>query len=59
MTFLLNTVKHGCSKHAFKELTLTAKRFSFPLTILHVVNLMDITNYAFNEAKSPVPDDSL
>lgn len=28
---------------------------SFPLTILHFVNLTDITKYAFNEAKLPVP----
>lgn len=28
-----NTVKHGYSEHAYKELKLTAKYFSFPLTL--------------------------
>lgn len=59
MTFLLNTVKHGYSEHAYDELTFTAKWFSFPVTIIYVVNLMDITKYANNEAKSPVPGTSL
>lgn len=55
------TVKHGFSKHAYNELTLTAKWFSFPKTLLHVVNLQDITNYmyAHNDVKSPVLDTSL
>lgn len=33
---------------------LTAKRISFSLTLLHAVNMMDITNYGYNKAKSPI-----
>lgn len=54
----LDTVKHGYREHAYNKLTLTAKRFSFPRTLLHVVKLTDRTNYAYNEAKSPVPGTS-
>lgn len=42
-------------KNAYNEVMLTAKGFSFPLTLLHIVNLMDITNNAYNKAKSPIP----
>lgn len=51
----MNTVKHGYNKHVYNELTLTPKWFSFPVTFLHVLNLMDITNYTYNKAKSPDP----
>lgn len=33
--------------------------FSFPKTLLHVLNLIDITNYAYKKVKSPVPGYSL
>lgn len=39
-----NTVKHGYSEHIYNKLTLTAKLFSFPVTILHFANLTDKTN---------------
>lgn len=53
------TVKHDYSEHPYIELKLTVKRFSFPMTLLHIVNLKDITNYVYNEVKSPVPGTSL
>lgn len=46
----LSTVNHGYGKHAYN-----AKWFSFLLTLLFVVNLMDKMNYAYNEAQSPIP----
>lgn len=55
------TVKHGYSEHANIELMLTEKWLSFPVTFLHVVNLMDIhiTKCAYKEIKSAVPNTSL
>lgn len=53
------TVKHSYNEQAYNELMLTAKWFSFPVTLLHVVYLTDITNYVYNEAKLPVPGTSL
>lgn len=50
------TVKQGYSEYEQNEMMLTAKSFSFPLTYIHVVNLTDVTNFAYNETKSPVPD---
>lgn len=32
--------------YLYNELTLTVKRFSFPVILLHVVNFRNITNYA-------------
>lgn len=49
------TAKHGYTEHAYNESTLAVKGFSFHVTILYVVNLTDITNYAYTEAKSPAP----
>lgn len=49
------TVKHSYSEHAYYKLMLTPKWFSFLVTILHVVNLTDMTNYGDNKAKSTVP----
>lgn len=55
------TVKQGYSEHAYNELTLTEKWFSFKrggsMTLLLVVNTTDITNYAYNEfeAKLSIP----
>lgn len=43
-----NTVKHSYGEHTYNEFTLTVKRFSFPVILLHVVNFRDITNYAYN-----------
>lgn len=37
------TVKQGFSKHTYNELMLTAKLFSFPITLLHVVYLTNVT----------------
>lgn len=37
--------KNGYSEHAYNKLTLTAEWFSFPETLIHVVNLTDITNW--------------
>lgn len=37
----------------------TAKWFSLPVTLLLVVYLTNITNYSYNEAKSPIPSTSL
>lgn len=54
----ITTVKHGYSEHAYNELTLTAKGFSFPVTLSHVVNWTDITNCAYIKVKSPIPDTS-
>lgn len=34
---------------------LIAKWFSFPVTLLYVVNSTDITNYNYYEAKSLIP----
>lgn len=31
------------------------QRSDFYVTVLHVVNLLDILNYAYNEVKLPVP----
>lgn len=45
------TVKYGYSEHAYNEFMLTVKGFSLPITLIHVVNLMDTTNFAQNEAK--------
>lgn len=55
----LGTVKHCYSAHIYNLLMLTAKWFSFPLTILYVVNLKDITNYTNKEAKFPLPGSTL
>lgn len=46
-------------KQVIVNMLLTEKLFSFPVTLLHFVNLMNITNYSFNEAKSAVPGTSL
>ena len=54
-----NTVKHGYSEHIYNKLTLTAKLFSFPVTILHFANLTDKTSYAYDEVNSPIPGTSL
>lgn len=51
--------KHSYSKRAYNELTLTANWFSLPLTLSHVKNLTNITNYANNEPKLSIPDTSL
>lgn len=51
----ITTVKHGSSEHAYNELTLKAKGFSFPVTLSHVVNLTDVTNCAYIKVKSPIP----
>lgn len=53
--FCQSTVKHVYREHAYNDSTPTAKRFSFPVTWLHVVNLMDITNYSYNKAKLHIP----
>lgn len=53
------TVKQGFSKHTFNELMLTAKLFSFPITLLHVVYLTNVTNYFYSEAKTLAPGTSL
>lgn len=39
----------------YNELTLTTMWISFPVTLWHVVNLTDIRNYTYNEAKSRIP----
>lgn len=46
-----STVKHNYSEHAYYELVPTAKWFSFPVTLLHILNLTDKTNYAYNKSK--------
>lgn len=46
-------VKHVYSEHAYNALMLTAKWFSFHITIFYVVNLTGITNYAYSEAIRP------
>lgn len=51
--------KTGYSERAYKILTLSAKCFSFPMALLHVVNLTDVMNYAYNEVNSPIPGTSL
>lgn len=56
---LKTSVKYGDSEHTFNELTLTAKGFSFPVILFHVVNKTDIANYAYNEAKLPFRGTSL
>lgn len=33
--------------------------FIIPMTLLHVVNMTDITNYPYSEAKLPIPGTSL
>lgn len=53
------TVKLDYSKNAYNKVTLTGKIFSFSVTIYPVVNLKDITKYAFNEENLPVPGVSL
>lgn len=40
------TVKYGYSELAYNELMLTVKGFSLPITLIHVVNLMDTTNFS-------------
>lgn len=52
---LWRTVKHAYSEHAYNELTLIVKWFSFPVGLKHIVKLMDIMNYVYNKAKSTVP----
>lgn len=52
----MKTVKHGFSEHAYNEMTRTAKWQSFPKTLVPVLNL---TNYAFKEAKSTARGTSL
>lgn len=51
---MTNYSKTGFGEHAYNELTLRAKWFSFPVALLHVVNLhlMAITKYAYNDFKS-------
>lgn len=56
--FIVSTVKHGYTARAYTELTLTAM-WCISVTLLHVVNLINVTNYAFSKAKSPVPGTSL
>lgn len=46
-------VKHVYIKHAYNALMLTAKWFSFHITIFYVVNLTGIMNYAYSEAIRP------
>lgn len=54
------TLKHSYySEYAYNEFTLKTKLFSFPVTLLHAVNLTGITNYVFNEVKLPVSGTSL
>lgn len=44
------------SEHAlYNDLTFTAKWFPFRVTLLHVKNLTDIMNHAYNEAKLFIP----
>lgn len=43
------TVEHAYSEHAYNELSLIVKRFSFPVDCEHIVKLTDITNYIYNE----------
>lgn len=49
------TVKHAYSKHTHNELILIVKWFSSPVDFKHIVKITDITNYVYNEEKSPVP----
>lgn len=50
------TVEHACSKHAYNELKLIVKWFSFPLTVnIYWTLNRFITNYAYKEAKLSVP----
>lgn len=51
--------KTSYSEYAYNKLTLTEELFSFPVTLLHILSLMDITNCAYNELKLPVPGTSL
>lgn len=46
-------VKYVYSEHAYNALMLKAKWFSFHITILYVVNLSGIMNYAYSEAIRP------
>lgn len=55
MYFKIGTEKFGNSEHAYNVLTPTAKWFSLPKTLLHVINLTDIMNYAFKKVKSLFP----
>lgn len=57
--FCQSTVKHVYREHAYNDSTPTAKRFSFPVIWLHVENLTNITNDAYNEPKLPAPGTSL
>lgn len=47
---------HSYSEHIYNELMLTLIEMLFLVT--YVVNLMDITNCAYNKAKLPVPTTS-
>lgn len=47
---------HSYSEHIYNELMLTLIEMLFLVT--YVVNLMDITNCAYNKAKLPVPSTS-
>lgn len=57
--FCQSTVKHVYREQAYNESTPTAKRFSFPVTLLHAENLANITNDAYNETKLLIPGTSL
>lgn len=52
------TLKRGYSEYAYNEFTLKTL-FSFPMTLLHVVNLTGITNYVYKEVKLSVSGTSL
>lgn len=41
--------KHTYLEQAYSDLTLTAKLFSFFVTLLHFVNLKNITSYTYNK----------
>lgn len=49
------TVNNGYSEHDIMKCNYS-KGFPFHVTLLHVVNLTDIANYAYKQAKWPVPD---
>lgn len=59
MKVVHSKVKHGYDKQAYNELMLSVKWISFLVTQLHVVILTALTNYAYNEAKTPIPWTSL
>lgn len=54
-----NTVKHAYSQHAYNELMPLLKWFLFPVGFKHIEKLTDLTNYIYDDAKSPVPGTSL